>query len=49
MFRPNWSVCTLCGEEGFVVVKKGFCGPCNHKQKAALKKAALIYFVVINL
>lgn len=39
MFSPHWGTCIECGDDNFIVVKRGFCGRCNHKFKAAKKKA----------
>lgn len=39
MFSPNWGTCIECGDDNFIVVKKGWCARCNHKFKTAKKKA----------
>lgn len=40
MFKPHINICSQCGDEALMVVKKMLCARCNHKQKQAKKKAA---------
>lgn len=40
MFKPHLNICSDCGNESIVVVKKMLCARCNHKQKEAKKKLA---------
>ena len=40
MFKPHTNICSQCGDEALVVVKKLLCARCNHKNKEAKKKAS---------
>lgn len=40
MFKPHKNICSSCGNEAIVVVKKILCAKCNHEQKQAKRKAA---------
>jgi hypothetical protein len=37
MFKPNKGTCIDCQRNTIIVVKKGYCGVCNAKQKKAKK------------
>ena len=38
MFKPFYGTCVTCETPNvLIVVKKGYCGPCNHRQKEARK------------
>lgn len=39
MFKPHYGKC-INGCDGIIVVKKGYCGPCNEKYKRGGKNAA---------
>lgn len=39
MFKPNYNLCSLCGKQSLIVVKKGYCQRCNKEQKHNKKKS----------